>query len=58
MDRIASVLLDFPPAGGLADNTQYHHAAQSHSAKVDKLSAQSDFKEHARKLLDVSGGSE
>ncbi|KAL2255448.1 hypothetical protein VTK26DRAFT_3374 [Humicola hyalothermophila] len=52
MDRIASVLLDFPPAGGLADNAQYHQAALSHSQKVEKLSTQSEFKEHAPTLLD------
>ncbi len=53
MDRLASVLLDFPPEGGVADDVQYHSAAQSHSQKVERLMVVPEFKEHAIQLLDV-----
>lgn len=53
MDRIASVLLDFPPAAGLADDAQYHAAAQSHSHKVEKLMSTPEFEQCAHQLVDV-----
>lgn len=53
MDQAASVLLDFPPAGGLTDDAQYHAAAVSHTQKLDKLAATSNFKGLAAQLLDV-----
>jgi hypothetical protein len=55
MDQLASALLDFPPAGGLPDDDQYHWAAKSHSQKVDKLSVSQNFKDAAAQLLDVGG---
>jgi COP9 signalosome complex subunit 3 len=55
MDKLAAALLDFPPAGGLPDDDQYHWAAKSHSQKVDKLSVSQDFKDATAQLLDVGG---
>jgi hypothetical protein len=55
MDQLASVLLDFPPAGGIADDDLYHLAARSHSLKVDKLAASQNFRDSAAQLLDVRG---
>jgi COP9 signalosome complex subunit 3 len=40
MDQLASVLLDFPPAGGIADDERYHSSAKSHNQKVDKHDTQ------------------
>lgn len=53
MDQLASVLLDFPPAGGYADDEQYHRAAKSHSQDVAKLAVSQNFKAAAAQLLDV-----
>ena len=55
MDQLASVLLDFPPAGGIADDDLYHVAAKSHSQKVDKLAVSQSFRDTAAQLLDVRG---
>jgi COP9 signalosome complex subunit 3 len=54
MDQLASVLLDFPPAGGIADDERYHSLAKSHIQKVDKL-VTPNFGEAAAQLLDVRG---
>lgn len=53
MDQIASVLLNFPPAGGIADDDLYNSAAKSHSQSVDKLAVTPNFKDTAAQLLDV-----
>ena len=53
MDQIASVLLDFPPTGGFADDEQYHRAAKAHSQNVARLAQQQSFKDAAVQLLDV-----
>jgi COP9 signalosome complex subunit 3 len=53
MDQAASVLLDFPPEGGIAGDAQYHAAAQSHSQKLDQLAAAPNFPGFAPQLLDV-----
>ncbi|KAL2167863.1 hypothetical protein VTG60DRAFT_692 [Thermothelomyces hinnuleus] len=52
MDQLISVLLHFPPTGGIAGDDQYDSAAKSHSQKVDKLAASSDFNDAAAQLLD------
>ncbi|KAK4153912.1 hypothetical protein C8A00DRAFT_14919 [Chaetomidium leptoderma] len=52
MDQLASVLLDFPPAGGLADDERYHLAVKSHIHKVDKLAVTQNFNPAAAQLLD------
>ncbi len=53
MDQIASVLLDFPAAGGYADDEQYHRAAKLHSQHVSKLALTQQFRDAAAQLLNV-----
>ncbi|KAH6845046.1 hypothetical protein B0I37DRAFT_328060 [Chaetomium sp. MPI-CAGE-AT-0009] len=52
MDQIASVLLNFPPAGGIADDDLYNSAAKSHNQNVEKLALTPNFKDTAAQLLD------
>ncbi|KAK4104243.1 hypothetical protein N658DRAFT_466296 [Parathielavia hyrcaniae] len=52
MDKLASALLNFPPAGGAPDDDRYHWAAKSHSQKVDQLAGTPHFRESAAQLLD------
>ncbi|KAJ4306153.1 hypothetical protein N0V88_000949 [Collariella sp. IMI 366227] len=51
MDQIASVLLNFPPAGGVSDE-EYYKAAKIHSQEVQKLAVSPKFKDFAPQLLD------
>ncbi|KAL2017005.1 hypothetical protein VTK56DRAFT_2686 [Thermocarpiscus australiensis] len=51
MDQIASVLLAFPPEGGVADDAQYHAAVQAHCQKVDRLTGSKAFRDSAPQLL-------
>lgn len=53
MDQIASVLLDFPAAGGYVDDEQYHRAAKLHSQHVGKLASTQQFRDAAAQLLNV-----
>ncbi|EAQ92380.1 hypothetical protein CHGG_00615 [Chaetomium globosum CBS 148.51] len=52
MDQIASVLLNFPPAGGITDDDLYNSAAKSHSQSVGELAVTPNFKDTAAQLLD------
>jgi hypothetical protein len=53
MDRIASVLLEFPPVGAQLEGAQYNQAAVQHAKNVEKLLSSQELHNYAHQLIDV-----
>ncbi|KAK3899877.1 hypothetical protein C8A05DRAFT_46174 [Staphylotrichum tortipilum] len=52
MDQLASMLLEFPPAGGFADDEQYNRAAKLHSQNLNKPSVSQHLRDAAVHLVE------
>jgi hypothetical protein len=53
MDQLASMLLEFPPAGGFADDEQYNRAAKLHSQNLSKPAVSQHLRDAAALLIEV-----